>query len=152
MLVEEILGNIDDMDLENKQIDTVKIEWYEVDKKILKKTSRNGKDVGIRLKEHKKLNDGDILYMDDKEALVVDIPDSEALVVKANNMREMGEICYEIGNKHIPMFLIDNDIVVPFDEPLKKLLDKLGYNAEKENKKLVNGLECHGHSHSHDHE
>ena len=40
MIVNEILGNLKSYDTEGKTIDTVWIDWYEQDKKLLKKKYR----------------------------------------------------------------------------------------------------------------
>lgn len=147
MLVEKIIGNAKDIDLRDKEIDLIDIEWYEVDKKLLKKTSSKGKDIGIRLPSEVHLHHNDVLYMDDKEAVVLNISKSDAIVIKATSMEEMGKICYEIGNKHIALFIHDDEISVPYDEPLMKLLQKKGFKPEKARMKLINGLEHHHHEH-----
>lgn len=152
MIIEKILGNLKNIDIGNKSIDTIDVEWYEVNKKILKKDSVFGREVGIRLSEHKKINDGDILYMDDSEIIAVNIPESEAILIQPKNMVDMGTICYEIGNQHVPLFLTEDSIMIPYEKPLMELLEKKGFNPKKEMRKLINGVECHKHSHHHEHE
>ncbi|SMC28234.1 urease accessory protein [Clostridium acidisoli DSM 12555] len=147
MLIEKILGNIKEIELNGKAIDEVYVDWFDVDKKILKKASKNGKDIGIKLEKPSRLNDGDILYSDEKEILIITIPECEAISIKPKTMHEMGKICYEIGNKHIPLFLDEDEIIVNYDDPLYKLLDKKGFKPKKTMRKLVNALEHHHHEH-----
>lgn len=153
MIIENILGNIRDFSVLGKFIDEVSIEWYEVNKRILKKESKNGKEIGIKLEKTGKLQEGDILFMDEKEVIVLSILPCEVISIVPDTMEAMGRICYEIGNKHIPVFFHNDKVLVAFDDPLMKLLDKLGYNPQKSIGKLVNGLgqnaHSHGHSHSH---
>lgn len=149
MIINKILGNRHDFDLKNKNIDTVNIEWYEVNKKILRKTSKLGKEIGMSFEKPQKLNDGDVLYMNEKEAILINIPESEAIVIEPKSMIDMGKACYEIGNQHIPIFLEEDSIIVPYEEPIMKLLDKRGFAPKRVLKKLVNGLECHKHHHVH---
>ena len=49
MLVEKVLGNISDKQFKNKNIDYVDIEWHEAFKKLHKKISQTGIEVGIML-------------------------------------------------------------------------------------------------------
>lgn len=147
MLVEKIQGNIHNMEVNNKSIDEVYVDWFDVNKKIMKKTSKNGKEVGIKLAKPVTLKDGDVLYSNDSEVLVITIPECEAISIVPTTMNEMGRICYEIGNKHIPLFLKEDEIIVNYDEPLFKLLDKKGFKPKKTMRKLVNALEHHHHEH-----
>ena len=42
MLIEKIIGNINDKQFEGKNIDYIDIEWHEAFKKLHKKTSQSG--------------------------------------------------------------------------------------------------------------
>ena len=42
MLVEKVIGNLNDDQFKNKNVDYVDIEWHEAFKKLHKKTSKNG--------------------------------------------------------------------------------------------------------------
>lgn len=152
LIIEKIIGNLKDIEVNNRSLDTIDVEWYEVNKKILKKDTASGKEIGIRLSEHKKINDGDILYMDDREIIAVNIPESEAILIEPKSMVDMGTMCYEIGNQHVPLFLTESSIMIPYEKPLMELLEKKGFNPKKEMRKLVNGVECHKLSHHHHHE
>ena len=147
MLIEKILGNIKEIKNETRSIYEIFVDWFEVDKKILKKSSGKGKDIGIKLLVPTTLKDGDIIYWDDNEIVIITIPLCEAISIKPANMEEMGKICYEIGNKHIPLFLDHDEIAVNFDEPLYKLLEKKGFKPKKTMRKLTNALEHHSHEH-----
>jgi len=74
MIVERVLYNIKDIDLEKLEVDFVDIEWYEVQKKILRKLSSNGIEVGIRNSNGEALKEGDVLWQEGNKVLVVRIP------------------------------------------------------------------------------
>ncbi len=145
MLIEKILGNIKEIKNETRSIDEVYVDWFEVDKNILKKSSGKGKAIGIKLLVPTRLKDGDIIYSDANEIVIITIPLCEAISIKPKTMEEMGKICYEIGNKHIPLFLNEDEITVNYDEPLYKLLEKKGFKPHKTMRKLTNALEHHHH-------
>ena len=54
------------------------------------------------------------------------------------------------------MFIQDNKVLIPFEEPLFKWLSASGYHPSKESRQLKNILRStdasHGHGHSHDHD
>lgn len=138
MIVEKIVGNIKDTEIEETECDYLLIEWYEVGKKVLHKTSGNGVEVGIRNSSGHCLHDGDILWREGKKALVLKISDCECIALKPETMSEMGNACYEIGNRHAPLFFEGDEILTPFDEPLMAALSKCGFKAYKRYAKLDN--------------
>ena len=48
MLVEKVIGNINDEQFKNSNIDYVDIEWHEAFKKLHRNTSQSGIEVGIK--------------------------------------------------------------------------------------------------------
>ena len=49
MLCEKILGKLKDFDLTGKTVEYVDIEWHEAFKRIHRKPTDSGREVGIRL-------------------------------------------------------------------------------------------------------
>ena len=141
MIIKEKLGNIKDVEVDDKSIDHVLLEWHETGKRILHKHSVSGKEITIRfLKENQRLTEGDIIYKDDEMLIVIDILPCEVIIIHPDNMHEMASVCYEIGNKHLPLFLQEDELLVPFEAPLFRLLSSAGYNVTQGNKKLINPL------------
>jgi urease accessory protein len=64
-------------------------------------------------------------------------------------MADMAAICYEIGNKHLPLFLSDNQILIPFEEPLFRWLEARGYAPVQEQRVLSNMLRSNVLPHNH---
>ena len=157
MIIKEILGNKSNMDLANLKIDFLELEWFETSKRIQSKTTTNGVQVSIKfLKEGQYLTQDDVLFRDDKKAIIINIRECEAIVVAPASLLEMGTVCYEIGNKHAPIFIQNNQVLIPFEEPLFKWLSAGGYHPAKENRQLKNMLRSthasHGHTHAHEHD
>ena len=150
MVVERVLGNINDYDCNNRSVDKVYLEWYEFEKKLLKKTAQSGEEIGIRLSSH--LHDGDILYEDDEKVILVELLPTELMVVKVKSVQEMGRLCFELGNRHLPISIREYCVMVPYDEPTFQYLEKLGFKPGKQKNKFNDITICsaHGHSHNHD--
>lgn len=156
MLVEKVIGNKSHMDLSGLDIDIVPIEWYELDKKLMKKDSKNGEEIGIRVVE--KLEDGDVLYMDGNKVMLLEVQPCDLTVVQVHTMEEMGRLCFELGNRHLSLSIHRNEVSVVYDEPTFAYLEKLGFAPTKRFDKFTNVTVCHahghgeGHEHSHKHE
>jgi len=153
MIINETAGSIKQFDTANRTIDFLEIEWYEATKRIQRKKTKSGQEIAIKfLKEGQRLKQDDVLYADDHKLIVVDIIPCDAIVVKPNSLLQMGSVCYEIGNKHLPMFIQDDEVLLPFEEPIFKWLSASGYNTEKIFTRLTNivnsTVQPHGHSES----
>lgn len=153
MVIEKVLGNLKDFPVGNRTIDTVFVEWYELDKKLLRKVSEAGIEVGIRLTadSHGHLHEGDVLYADEEKVLAVDILPCELTTVEVHSMQEMGRLCFELGNRHLSLAIGETKVSVPFDEPTFAYLDKLGFAPKKEVAKFSHFTVCHAHGHTHAH-
>jgi urease accessory protein len=141
MLVQKKIGNINYYTINSKAIDWLQLEWHETRKRILRKQTVSGKELAIKfLNENPDLTEGDILFEDDNSIIAVAVLPCECIVLKPVNMFEMASVCYEIGNKHLPLFYEDESLLVPFDAPLMRLLSAQGYEVTKEERKLLQPL------------
>lgn len=143
MIIYEILGQFDGHS--HKKIDYVNIEWFEREKKLLRKTSENGVDIGLKIEQD--LNDGDILFEDDENIIIINILDTQLIKTHVHSMAEMGKLCFEIGNRHLSLNITENYVEIPFDNPTFEYLKKLGFHSEKVTGKMNNYIECHAHKH-----
>jgi urease accessory protein len=130
MLSEKVLGNIQEEQFQNLTIDYVDIEWHEAFKKLHKKTTRSGEEIGIRLDNDillKGLKDGDVLYADATKAVVVNIPECEVIVVDVPDDCLIPKVCYEIGNRHAALCYGEHEkqFVTPYNQPMFEMLEKI---------------------------
>jgi urease accessory protein len=141
MLIQQKIGNLDLLPVRKEKVDWLDLEWYETNKRVLRKRTRSGKDVSLKfLNESPSLSEGDILYEDEQTVIAITILPCDALVVKPKNMFEMASVCYEIGNKHLPLFYENEELLVPFESPLFHLLSVQGYDVRQEKRKLIQAL------------
>ena len=104
MLCEKILGKLDEMDVKGRRVEYVEIEWHEAFKKIHRKTSDQGTDVGIRMDDSvlaRGLFQGDVIYADEEVVVAVSTPPCEVIEISLTPGHEMmaAKVCYEIGNR-----------------------------------------------------
>jgi urease accessory protein len=100
------------------------------------------------LGENQQLTQGDILWQDDATIIAVDIEACDAIAFSPKTMNEMASVCYEIGNKHLPLFYENEVLLIPYEAPLFKLLTASGYPIKVEKRKLLHQLKTTVAAHS----
>ena len=156
MLVEKVIGNINDEQFKNSNIDYVDIEWHEAFKKLHRKTSQSGIEVGIKLDNDiltRGLRQGDVLAINEDNVIAVNIPKDKALVVKVDDTHLVPKVCYQIGNRHATLFegSSHNEFITIYSEPMKEMLEKIGANVTVEeiqfdfNKSISSSINAHHH-------
>ncbi len=154
MLIDKIIGNSSEFDIAGYKLDYIQLEWYELNKRIQRKSTTSGVEVAMKfMGENIALKDGDILYCsaETKEAIVVEVLTTKAIVISPTTMQEMATVCYEIGNKHMPLFIDGDDIMLPYEAPMFKWMESAGYNPMEQQRKLCRRLKSNDSSHSHSH-
>ena len=141
MLVQEKIGKLTSFEINHRPVDYILLEWYEARKRILRKTTQSGKEISIKfLNENPALTEGDILFADDSTIIAVSILSCDCIAVQPKNMFEMATVCYEIGNRHLPLFYEADQLLVPFEMPLYNLLSVQGYDVQQAKRKLLQPL------------
>ena len=159
MICEKILGMLDELDVAGKTVEYVEIEWHEAFKKIHKKTTDTGREVGIRMDDSvltEGLYDGKVIYMDDGLVIAVHTPPCEVIrvTVKPDHRFMAAKVCYEIGNRHAPLFYGEDEytFITPYNEPMLQMLSGLhGVETEKEMRKLAFDKRVSASVHNHHH-
>lgn len=141
MFVEKVIGKVSDLEFINKKVDYVDIEWHEAFKKLHKKVSRSGLEIGIRLDNNiltRGLQQDDVLGVNEDTVIAVNIPPAKALVITVDDYNLIPKVCYEIGNKHATLFRGNshNEFITIFDQPMKAMLEKIGVSVEEKEVKF----------------
>ena len=125
MLCSKVLGNIHLLSPAPPEIDLVDFTWSECLRRSLHKRSRGGREIKILLPAGATLRDGDLLGMSGDVAVVVRALPGEVLVARPKNLQQMGLICFEIGNQHLPAEIREDEVIVARDEMTENLLRRL---------------------------
>lgn len=141
MLIQSKIGNLKEYANHHKTIDWLALQWFETNKRIQRKTTASGVEVSLKfLNDKPQLTQGDILFEDESALIAIEVLPCDCLVIAPNNMFKMASICYEIGNKHLPLFFENDELLVPFETPLYKLLTAQGYLVKQQQRKLIQPL------------
>ena len=81
-----------------RHIEKVYLESAHLVKRIQRVKTDHGREIGIRLKDPRDLVAGDVLYMDEKNMIVIDVVADDLLVIRPRSLKEMGNIAHQLGN------------------------------------------------------
>lgn len=150
MIIEKVITNIADLEkseIEKRHMEKVYLESADLVKRIQRVETDHGRDIGIRLKKAEDLIAGDVLYMDEKDIIIVDVMSDDLLVIKPRDMHEMGTIAHQLGNRHLPAQFEQNEMLVQYDYLVEELLEELKIPYEREERKVKEAFRHIGHSH-----
>lgn len=147
MLIERVIGNIREGENLPRHIERVYLNSELLLKRIQRVRTDHGNELGIRLKNGVELRDGDILYQDEKNAIVISVLEDEVIAIKPTTLKQMGEIAHMLGNRHLPAQFTDEEMVVQYDYLVEKLLQELGVPYVCEKRRLEQAFKHIGHSH-----
>lgn len=152
MLIKEISGNTRDLVQNTKKIELIDFEWFELFKRIVHKKSSDHQEFAIKLlMEGQYLNSGDIIFQNEDKLYVVNVLPTLCLKVSPRSSLEMATVCYEIGNKHLPLFYEGDSLLVAHERPLEQLLVSGGYQVESIDAKLIDRIKIRGAIPTHGH-
>ncbi|MCH6264999.1 urease accessory protein UreE [Neobacillus citreus] len=150
MIIEQIVTNIEQMDKEEiakRHKEKVYLESAHLVKRIQRVTTDHGTEIGIRLKEPRDLVAGDVLYMDDKNMIIIDVISDDLLIICPRSMNEMGTIAHQLGNRHLPAQFEGDEMLVQYDYLVEELLQNLQIPYKREDRKVKQAFRHIGHSH-----
>ncbi len=150
MLCEEVLGNLADEQWAARvaagaDVDYVDVDWHEAFKKLHRKVSAGGRDVGVRLGDWvltRGLSSGDVLGVDggagaagEKDTgagaggetiVAVRLLPTKCLVIDVaeDHPFMLARVGWEVGNTHTPLFFGDDpfQVLCEYTEPVERLL------------------------------
>ena len=157
MIIEHLLGKIEDFDTANVFLDSVELTHDELVKSHQKLTSKDGEKIAISLHPGESLEAGDVIYADEKKIIYIDLVKEDALVMKPKDNIQWGKVAFNIGNFHHTAYLTEEYILTPYDPIIETLMSKIGVEYTRESRKLDGERanvqnRSHGHEHKHEHE
>lgn len=143
MLITEIRGNLHEQPLpEGIHVETITVPSAQLVKRIQRLRTDHGNEVGLRLPSGAPdLRDGDILALDDTNAVVIRVEASDVLVIRARTIHEMAVVAHTLGNRHLQAQFFDSDseyaaevMVVQYDHTVQAYLDSVGVPYDRQDR------------------
>ncbi|TFH00375.1 MAG: Urease accessory protein [Nitrosopumilus sp.] len=118
-------------DLKNGNFERLKISRIKLEKRILRRKTDRGTDVGLKLDPRVTLRNGDVFEKDDKKIVLEQLPEKVISVrLKTKNMTDvMVLLGHIIGNRHRPISIQREEILFPIQaDSEKEIFSKLFSN------------------------
>lgn len=147
MIVQTIIGNVKKQQVDAEKLEWIELDWEELSKRILRKRTDKGREIAISLEDDAHLHFGDIVYQDDTAVIAVRTKLEPAYVITPKSLKEMGKVSWELGNRHTPCLVEENEIVVRFDETLEAIFEKVQVAFEKTERRFETPFKYKGHHH-----
>ena len=110
--------------------DFLDLEWYEVNKPLIKRESRLGEWVEIKLDSKVTYQQGQIIFKDEVKVLRINIKPCLCIVLDSEDIATIGRFCFDVGNRHLPIFQSGNSqIAVSYDARLFQALKEKYHQA-----------------------
>ena len=148
MLINKVIGNIGtNEDVSDKKTEWIELGWEELSKRILRTATDHGTDIALSLDQEEPLQYGDVLFEDETRRIAVRTKMEAVIVIRPKDMTEMGKAAFELGNRHTPCLIDEDEIIVRADHTLDKLLDEVGVSYETTERRFKHRFKYRGHSH-----
>lgn len=112
--------------LAGKERDTLRLAWEERRWTRKRVATRRGREVALALPTGSVLHSGDILAVSDSWYLAVEASPEPVLAVFPRDRAEAIRVAFEVGNRHFPLALDGEILLVPEDTAMEQLLARLG--------------------------
>lgn len=115
------------------------IEWFEAGRSLIKRNTDQGTAIHLKRTLKKYLSDGQVIYQDAEKYVRIDTLPCLCMVVQAMNPVIVGDFCFDVGNRHLPVFCVrENAYAVAYDARLYEALSaKFGSHITLEQLKLL---------------
>ncbi|RAN74405.1 Urease accessory protein UreE [Bacillus sp. SRB_336] len=164
MIIEKVLGNkfdpatpsFDPGSLAGLHEEKVLLPSAALVKRVQRVTTDHGKELGIRLAGDKvaDLRDGDVLFMDGHNAIVVAVEHTDVLVIAPASIQEMGVVAHNLGNRHMQaqFFGAGSEygaevMVLAYDHTVEDYLKHVGVAYSRQERVMPVPFRHAGHTH-----
>lgn len=119
-----LIDKVEGSDANIEEIDVFEIEWFETQKFLFKRNTRDGLLFHLQKEKGREWTHGDLLFANDKLLAQVQIKPVLTIEFMTFEPQEVADFCYYIGNRHLPLFVNPSSqyFVVPYDGNLYEQL------------------------------
>jgi urease accessory protein len=111
--------------------DLLVLTWEQRAKSRQHLTTEAGRPIGIKLATGARLPPGTVIYIGDGFYVQVAAADEDVWLVRSTDAPTLARIAYEIGNRHAPIDIDVDRLVVLYDHTLGEVWERLGVRAER---------------------
>lgn len=103
---------------DSSDLDQLAIDWYEVNKTVLSRETTGGRLVRFHRTGASPLEDGETIYANQEYAIQILIKPCACILLKSADLSTIGHFCFDVGNRHLPLFWFDDGLALAYDGQL----------------------------------
>jgi urease accessory protein len=134
---------------ENWASDSIKLTFDQREKSRLRAKTSGGEELGLQLKIGTMLSHGDKLQLTDGRVIEVIAADESLHEVRAPSATQLARIAYHVGNRHVPLQVNDDHLLMLPDYVLRAMVEGLGGTVREVTRPFQPESGAYGHSHVH---
>lgn len=124
MIANTITGNIISQHYDDGKLEVpIAFDWFETNKKRMLKVAEDGTEFGVMV--GRTIADGDVLAETDDKRYFARIAAAQLIEIPVSSMKEMGRLCFELGNRHLSLKVEEDRVLVPYDHPTMEYTKKI---------------------------
>ena len=104
------------------KFDILPLQWYEVNRRIIKRKTIQGIEISLNRPAFTPRKDGEIVFQTSELQVKSRIEPCLCIVLNTQDIEVIGSFCFDVGNRHLPIFKIDDKFVVSYDGHLFEAL------------------------------
>ncbi len=159
MIIEHLLGKLDDFQTEGKAVEKVLLDRDGLSRPHQKVKTLEGETFALSLPHGEHLFPGAVIYEDEKRIVAIELAAEDALAILPKTQMEWTRAAYNTGNMHAPAYIQETCILSPYDAILESVMQRLGIACERRHCP-IDGVRAaaaqapghHHHHHGHGHE
>ena len=117
--------------LHGKERDTLSLTWEERRWTRKRVRTSGGRDVALALPTGSLLRPGAVVAVEEDWYLVIEGCPEPVLAVAPRDRAEAVRIAFDVGNRHFPLAIDGEGLLVPDDTAMEQLLTRLGARWER---------------------
>ncbi len=149
MIIEKIIGNVNDSAKQKqvKHLEKIYLDNQALAKRLHRVLSDHGNEFLIKLPTGQHLHVGDIIAETADNRVIIAVNNEDVLIIRPQNIQDMGEIAHTLGNRHLPAQFIADTMIVQYDYLVEELLEKMGLTFERESLEMAIPFQHVDHKH-----
>jgi urease accessory protein len=129
--------------------ESIKLTFDQREKSRLRAETMGGEELGLQLKIGTILSHGDKLLLSDGRVVEVMAAEEKLHEVRAASSTQLARIAYHVGNRHVPLQVNDDHLLMLPDHVLKAMVEGLGGTVSEVTRAFQPESGAYGHSHVH---
>ena len=125
------IGNLDSFAVGIRRVERIPVTSDDCAKRVLRFETSVG-PIGLRFEGERRLRDGDVVYADGDLVIAIAVEADDVLIGRPPTIAAALALAHALGNRHLPVQVDGDAIVVRFDPLLAALFAEYGVPVTRE--------------------